>query len=123
MNIKPVHKASCHCGAVEFEVTLPNGVDPCRCNCSICRMHGAIVSSVPLSGLEVTKGKSKLTLYQFNTMTANHYFCCICGIYTHHQTRSNPNEYDFNLACLEGINPLELENVPTYDGINHSCDE
>lgn len=123
MEIKPVHKASCHCGAVEFELTLPNGIDPHRCDCSICRMHGAIISTVRFSELKITEGKSNLTLYQFNTMTAKHYFCSICGIYTHHQLRSNPQEYDFNLACLEGVNPLELENVPTHDGINHSLDQ
>mgnify|MGYP003386218978 CR=1 FL=1 len=35
MDIKPIHKASCHCGSVELEVSLPNGlVDPHRCDCS-----------------------------------------------------------------------------------------
>ena len=95
MEIKPVHNASCHCGAVEFEVTLLNGINPHRCNCSICRMYGAIISTVGLSEPKITKGINNLTLYQFNTMIANHYFCSICGIYTHHQLRSNPQKYDF----------------------------
>lgn len=122
MKLKRVHKAACHCGAVEFLLNLEHGLRPSRCDCSMCRMRGAIVSGVPLSGLKITKGESTLTLYQFNTMTAKHYFCSVCGIYTHHQRRSDPNIYSFNVACLEGVNPYELDHVPLHDGINHSCD-
>ena len=123
MDIKPVHEGSCHCGAVRFEVTLPNGLeDPRRCNCSICNKHGAIVASVVLDGLRVTQGKEVLTLYQFNTMTARHYFCSICGIYTHHQRRSNPSQFSFNVACLDGVDPLEFGDVRVVDGVNHPAD-
>ncbi|MEW6762465.1 MAG: GFA family protein [Pseudomonadota bacterium] len=121
--IQPLHKASCHCGAVELELSLPNGiVDPRRCDCSICRRKGAIVASVPLSGIRIVKGEEVLTLYQFNTMTAKHYFCSVCGIYTHHQRRSNPQEYGYNVGCLEGVNPFDLGEVPTNDGVNHPAD-
>jgi len=123
MKIKALHKASCHCGAVQLELALPRGlVDPRRCSCSICRMHGAITATVPLDALKITQGAHMLTLYQFNTMTAKHYFCSRCGIYTHHQRRSNPEEYSVNVACLEGVNPFELGEVPIYDGINHPSD-
>lgn len=123
MKINPVHKASCHCGAVELELTLPEGLDePRRCDCSMCRLRGAIVASMPLKGLKITRGEDALSLYQFNTMTAKHYFCSRCGIYTHHQRRSNPQQFAFNVACLEGVNPYELGEVPIHDGINHSAD-
>lgn len=123
MAINAVHKASCHCGGVEYELDLPNGLaDPRRCNCSICSMRGAIAVSVSLDGLRITKGAELLTLYQFNTMTAKHYFCSRCGIYTHHRRRSNPDQYGVNVACLEGVNPYDLEDVPVMDGINHPCD-
>ena len=47
MEIKPVHKASCHCGSMKFEVSLPNGlVEPRRCNCSMCRRRRAIIASL-----------------------------------------------------------------------------
>lgn len=75
MQLNKVHKAACHCKSVEFEVDLPNGLDrPRRCDCSFCRMRGAIAASAPLNGLRITKGQEKLTLYQFNTKTAKHYF-------------------------------------------------
>lgn len=63
-----------------------------------------------------------MKLYQFNTMTAKHYFCSNCGIYTHHQRRSNPDQYGFNVGCLEGVNPFDLGEVAIYDGINHPAD-
>jgi hypothetical protein len=122
-DILPVHRASCHCGAVVLELTLPDGiVNPRRCNCSICRRKGAVAASVPLSGLRIVKGQETLRLYQFNTRTAKHYFCSVCGIYTHHQRRSNPDQYGYNVGCLEGVDPLEIQNVPTSDGVNHSSD-
>ncbi|QYJ95439.1 GFA family protein [Shewanella spartinae] len=121
--ILPVHKASCHCGAVELALSLPNGIQkPRRCDCSICRRKGAIVVSVTLDGLRVVKGQEQLKLYQFNTHTAKHYFCGICGIYTHHQRRSNPEEYGVNLGCLERVNPYDIGEVVTSDGVNHPAD-
>ncbi|NAW87118.1 GFA family protein [Photobacterium halotolerans] len=123
MVILPVHRASCHCGSVVLELSLPKGlVDPRRCDCSMCRRRGAIVASVPLNGITIIKGEDKLSLYQFNTHTAKHYFCSVCGIYTHHQRRSHPEQYGFNVACLEGVNPFELDNVPVNDGVNHPAD-
>lgn len=121
--ILPKHKATCHCGAVVLELTLPNGIDnPRRCDCSICRRKGAIVASVDLDGIKILKGEDVLKLYQFNTQTARHYFCSNCGIYTHHQRRSNPHEYGFNVGCLEGVNPFDLGEVVTNDGVNHPAD-
>lgn len=121
--ITPKHKATCHCGTVVLELDLPDGlVDVRRCDCSMCRRRGAIVASVPLSGITILAGAEYLHLYQFNTKTAKHYFCGRCGIYTHHQRRSNPTQYGINVGCLEGINPLKIEGVPTYDGVNHPAD-
>lgn len=121
--IAEYHKATCHCGAVELELHLPDGVvNPRHCDCSICRRKGAIVASVPLSGLNVVKGQDVLKLYQFNTNTARHFFCSVCGIYTHHQRRSNPSQYGYNVGCLEGVNPYDLDPVEVTDGVNHPSD-
>ncbi|ENN6811559.1 GFA family protein [Vibrio fluvialis] len=121
--IREKHRATCHCGAVELELSLPDGiVDPRRCDCSICRRKGAIVASVTLDAIRIVKGQEALRLYQFNTQTAKHYFCSVCGIYTHHQRRSNPNQYGYNVGCLEGVNPFGLGDVVTNDGVNHPAD-
>ena len=76
VEIQLKHKATCHCGTVEIELDLPDGlVDVRRCDCSMCRRRGAIAASVPLSGINILKGSEALKLYQFNTKTAKHYFC------------------------------------------------
>jgi hypothetical protein len=97
-------------------------VNPRRCDCSICRRKGAIVASVSLSGITVVQGAEALKLYQFNTNVGKHYFCSNCGIYTHHQRRSFPDQYGYNVGCMEGVNPFALGEVPTNDGVNHPAD-
>ena len=60
--------AHCHCGAVAFTVELSDGFNTVRrCNCSYCRMRGAVAVSSPRSGIEVVRGRDKLTEYRFNT--------------------------------------------------------
>ena len=131
MNLKQVsgvpiqakHKASCHCGAVVLDITLSDGLSTARrCDCSFCRRRGAIAVSAPLDGVKILQGAENLTLYQFGTRTAKHWFCKTCGIYTHHQRRSNPNQYGVNVAILDGINPRDLGEVPWVDGVNHPAD-
>ena len=73
--------------------------------------------------LKIVKGKDLLKLYQYHTKTAKHYFCSCCGIYTHHNPRSNPAMYGINLACVEGIKPFELKDVSVNDGENHPLDK
>ncbi|QHM96083.1 GFA family protein [Kosakonia sacchari] len=115
--------AQCHCGAVAFSVQLSDGFNTVRrCNCSFCRMRGAVTVSAPLSGIEVIKGKDKLTEYRFNTGTAVHYFCSICGIYTFHQRRSNPDQYGVNVACIAGVSPFDFAQVPVSEGVHHPSD-
>ena len=114
--------ATCHCGAVALDFTAPEPWRMTRCDCSMCRRKGAIMLAVPVDQLTVLKGAENLSLYQFNTNTAKHYFCKTCGIYTHHQRRSNPNEYGVNAGCIEGVNPRDLEPVAWGDGVNHSSD-
>jgi hypothetical protein len=114
---------ACHCGTVRFHVRLTNGLHTARrCDCSFCRMRGAVTVSARLDGLEILAGREALTLYQFNTGTAKHYFCSRCGIYTHHQRRSDPNEYGVNVACLQGVSPFDFDEVLVNDGVRHPAD-
>jgi hypothetical protein len=86
-------------------------------------MRGAIAVLAALQDIEITSGAGLLTLYQFNTLQAKHYFCSKCGIYTHHQRRSNPGEYGINAACLEGVSPFDFEEVPVNEGRIHPKDK
>ena len=114
---------ACHCGTVRFRVRLSNGLHSARrCTCSYCRMRGAVAVSADLDGLEILEGEDALTLYQFNTRVAKHYFCSICGIYTFHQRRSSPDQYGVNVACIEGMSPFDFPEVPVSEGRIHPKD-
>ena len=114
---------SCHCGAVKFTVTLTHGFASARrCTCSICRMRGAVAVTSTPAEFRITEGEDKLATYRFNTMSAEHHFCTVCGIYTHHTRRSNPDQLGVNVACLEGVSPFDFEEVVVYDGSRHPAD-
>lgn len=117
-------EGACHCGTVRFRVKLTDGFKTIRrCNCSYCRMRGAVAVSADAGDISFQAGEDALTLYQFNTRVAEHYFCSKCGIYTHHQRRSNPSQIGVNVACLAGVSPFDFEEIPVIDGINHPTDQ
>jgi len=117
-------KLTCHCGGVEIEVKVADQFKKVmRCNCSLCKRKGTIMAMVGPEDLKIIKGNNLLKLYQYHTKTAKHYFCSICGIYTHHNPRSNPKMNGINVACLEDVNPFDLEGVAINDGKNHPLDQ
>ena len=115
--IQPRHRATCHCGRVVLELELPEGVqNPRRCNCSICSRRGAVTSSIPVEKLHVVQGEEFLTLYEFNTKIAKHFFCRVCGIYTHHVMRGETQTVGLNMACIDGFDIFALSEVPVGNG-------
>lgn len=117
------HLGQCHCGAVRFQVRLSDGLNSARrCTCSYCRMRGAVVVMAGKGAITFLQGEDKLTSYRFHTGTAQHFFCSCCGIYTHHQRRSDPSQFGVNVACLDGVSPFDFPEVPVADGINHPND-
>ena len=113
----------CHCGVVEAEIKSSENFEKIlRCNCSICKRKGAIMSMVSNENFKIIKGKDKLSLYQFHTKVAKHYFCSICGIYTHHNPRSNPSMTGFNIGCIDSINTFQIKDIKFNDGLNHPLD-
>jgi hypothetical protein len=85
-------------------------------------MRGAVAVSAELDGIRIISGEDSLKEYRFNTGTAKHYFCSACGIYTHHQRRSNPRQFGVNAACIEGVSPFDFREVPVNDGVRHPSD-
>lgn len=120
---KEHRNGACHCGSVRFRVRLSQGLASARrCNCSYCRMRGAVAVTAGMGDLEILEGEDMLTLYRFNTGAAQHWFCSRCGIYTHHRRRSNPDELGVNAACLEGVSPFDFTEVPVNEGVIHPSD-
>jgi len=61
-------KLVCHCGAVEAEINLDGDLAKViKCNCSICKRKGAIMSMVKNEDFKIVKGEDKLKLYQFHS--------------------------------------------------------
>ena len=124
MSSEPVTlNGECHCGAVQFTVTLTEGFASARrCSCSMCRMRGAVAVTSTPDAFRITQGEDKLATYRFNTKTAEHHFCTVCGIYTHHKRRSNPHQLGVNVACLQGVSPFDFSEVIVFDGSRHPAD-
>ena len=117
-------KLKCHCGAVEAEIKTPENEEKMmRCNCSICKRKGAVMSIVKNEDFKIVKGKEKLKIYQFHTKISKNYFCSDCGIYTHHNPRSNPSMTGYNVGCIDSIDTFNLKNVNLNDGLNHPLDK
>ena len=71
-----MRKLKCHCGAIEAEINVPNNLEKIlKCNCSICKRKGAVMSMVKNDDFKIIKGKDNLSLYQFHTKVAKHFFC------------------------------------------------
>ena len=110
-------RGSCHCGAIEFRVKLEDELKSgIRCNCSLCRRKGAVMILLPWENIEIIQGTDQLTLYQWNLNIARHYFCSVCGIYTHHRRRSDLAGGAFNLGCLEDVCLADIEEIKLVDG-------
>ena len=117
-------KLKCHCGAIEAEINVPENLEKVlRCNCSLCKRKGAVMSMVKNNDFKIIKGEDKLSLYKFHTKVANHYFCSMCGIYTHHHPRINPAMTGFNLGCIEDIDTFKFKDILINDGQNHPLDK
>jgi hypothetical protein len=107
----------CHCGAVRFEVFLPDAFEVEDCNCSICAMSGNIHVIVPASRFQLLSGEDHLTEYTFNTGGAKHRFCKTCGIKSFYVPRSNQDGYAVTWRCLDNWMDLNVTVCP-FDGQN-----
>ena len=103
-----LYNLKCHCGAVELEVKTDLKTIK-QCNCSICIRKNAKMCMVTKDSIQMIKGEESLNSYKFNTMIAEHFFCKTCGIYTHHNRRSDPNGAAINIGCIDEINSFDYE--------------
>ena len=95
------HRGGCHCGRVRFEVTAPARITVSECNCSICSKSGYLHLVVPAERFTLLAGADSLTPYIFNTGTAKHLFCKVCGIKSFYVPRSHPDGISVNARCLD----------------------
>lgn len=114
---KITHRGGCHCGAVRFEVLAPARLLAQSCNCSICARTGFLHLIVPAADFRLLQGAAQLASYTFNTGTAKHLFCRVCGIKSFYVPRSNPDGYSVNVNCLDA-GSIEVLTIEPFDGQN-----
>ena len=113
------YQGSCHCGAVSFSFEQESINKGLRCNCSICKRKGILMSpfTVAADELEIEAKSGALSLYQFDTKVAKHYFCKTCGINPFNETLRMPGHFRVNLGCIDDIDTDNME-VVVFDGKN-----
>ena len=110
-----VHEGSCHCEAVRFRVTAPAELEVHECNCSICVRVGYLHLIVDRDRFELLAGRERLTTYRFNTGTAQHTFCAVCGVKPFYVPRSHPEGISVNARCLDPAT-VRARVVRPFDG-------
>jgi len=112
------YHGSCHCHRVKFTVTTT--IDKVvSCNCTICSKKGVLHHRVAPQQFNLVEGQEYLSLYQFDTKEAKHYFCNTCGIHPFSNPRAAPEMVSINVRCLDDFE-LESEEyeVVNFDGRN-----
>ena len=56
------------------------------------------MAKIKLENLKIKKGQDQLT------------------VYTHHRSYTNPENYEYNVACIDNLNTFEYKNIPVFDG-------
>ena len=112
-----IHRGGCHCGRVRFEVEAPENMEVLECNCSMCQKVGYLHLIVPKADFRLLSGEDVLACYQFNTGTARHLFCKVCGVKSFYVPRSHPDGYSVNARCLDE-GSVQMLTVTPFDGRN-----
>ncbi|EBA18693.1 hypothetical protein RSK20926_13259 [Roseobacter sp. SK209-2-6] len=121
-------EGACHCRQIKFEIDA--AIDHARiCNCSICKMRGALNFRVPQQAFRLLTPWDRLSAYRWGTGSARDYFCQICGISPFRRPREATEEeraltgfqpfsgWAVNLRCIAG---LDLINLPKQ-AIDGNC--
>ncbi len=111
-----IHRGGCHCGRVRFEVQAPARIRVTECNCSICSKAGFLHLIVRAEHFSLLSGEEALTTYTFNTGTAKHRFCSVCGIKSFYVPRSHPDGFSVNARCLDAGTVVEMT-VQPFNGL------
>lgn len=72
-------RGNCHCGRIAF--TFDHApAEAIECNCSICRMRGAILTAMDPEAFHLETSRDALSTYTFNSHNIQHRFCASCGV-------------------------------------------
>ena len=116
------YSGGCHCGRVRFEIRAD--IDKLiECNCSMCMQKGMLHVPVSDECFELMSGEEDISVYQFNSKTAKHFFCKQCGIHPFGRPRTAPAEYTVNARCLDDRDEiLSRCSIEIFNGKEHPAD-
>ncbi len=103
------YEGHCHCGPVRFAFESEPITTGKRCNCSMCKRKGAVVSSIYFPAAHFTPHASPddMTDYRWGDRDVNHLFCKTCGIYPYHGDAKMG--FRVNLGCVDAIDTFALD--------------
>lgn len=110
------YTGGCHCGGIRFAFHSEESAQIWKCNCSICEMIDYDHLFIKHDLFKLTAGKELIENYVFETESAKHYFCKLCGIKSFYQPRSHPDVYSIHLKCVD--DPPEVNEIIYFDGKN-----
>jgi len=108
-----MHKGSCHCGRISFEVDGEFS-EVMECNCSHCSRKGYLLWFVPRQNFRLKSGEGEYSTYLFNKHAINHNFCKTCGC-APFATGKGPDGAEtaaVNVRCLEGVDLASVKRIP-----------
>lgn len=103
---------SCHCGNIRFAFHRPHGdgTIPVRlCGCTFCVKHGGRWTSHPNGSFTLLiSDRSRATVYQFGTRSADFHVCSTCGVAP-------------IVTCLIDGRRYAVVNANAFEGIDRSA--
>ena len=110
------YRGGCHCGRIAFEIE-GDLTQVTECNCSLCRMRGALHWFVPRQQLHLLSPETDMATYRFGPGTIKHHFCpdCGCAPFGEGKDGSGKTMAAINVRCLEDIDMSDLRVAP-FDG-------
>lgn len=108
-----MHKGSCHCGAIEYEV---DGTfdEVSECNCSHCSRKGYLLWFVPRETVRLARPDAAMATYRFNRHVIDHHFCpnCGCAPFGFSTAPDGTATAAINIRCIEGVDLAAVKRVP-----------
>jgi len=111
-----IHKGSCHCGRIAFDVE-GDIEQVMECNCTHCSRKGYLLWFAPKEKLRLTTPESALSTYTFNKHVIQHHFCshCGCAPLGFGKDRAGAATVVVNVRCLPDLDRSQLK-IKQVDG-------
>ncbi|KAJ4984259.1 glutathione-dependent formaldehyde-activating enzyme [Stagonosporopsis vannaccii] len=118
------HSASCHCGSIQYTVTLSPPLPHQKigsCNCTICLKNGYLLLYPRREDVVIHQGEEALKSHSFGQKQLLHRFCGGCGSSVWHDPRLRtlgeemPDLLGVNVRMFKGVKLGELD-ITAFDG-------